>query len=837
MRNVMKATTLESRFPLLAVEHGCIISKDADITAAFEVELPEVYTVTAEEYEGIHATWCKAIKVLPDYSVLHKQDWYVKEEYRPDWQKTGTGFLARSNGMHFNERPYLNHKCYLFLTKTTRERMRRQSNWSTLCRGHIVPKEIRDRETAVKFMEAVEQFARILNDSGHIKLRRLSDDELAGTEKETGIVGRYLALSPGNTDCLEDIAMSAEEMRVGSNRLCLHTLSDTEDLPAAVETDYRYERLSTDRSDCRLSFAAPLGLLLPCNHIYNQYVFVGNSDEELRRFEKSARNMQSLSRYSRQNAINCEWIEEYLNEAHSQGLKSVRAHCNVMAWSDDGEELKRIRNDVGSQLASMGCVPRHNTTDCPTLFWAGIPGNAADFPAEESFHTFIEQAVCLFTGETNYRDSPSAFGIRMADRISGKPLHIDISDLPMKRGVTTNRNKFVLGGSGSGKSFFMNHLARQYYEQGTHVVLIDTGNSYQGLCSLIHQKTGGKDGIYFTYTDENPIAFNPFFTDDKVFDIEKRESIKTLILTLWKKDNEPATRSEEVALSNAVALYIRRIKEDESIVPSFNTFYEFVKTDYRKILEEKGVREKDFDLAGFLNVLEPYYRGGEYDFLLNSDKQLDLLGKRFIVFEIDQIKDHPILFPVTTIIIMELFINKMRRLKGVRKMIIIEEAWKAIAKEGMADYIRYLFKTVRKFYGEAVVVTQEVDDIISSPIVKESIVNNSDCKILLDQRKYLNKFSQIQSLLGLTDKEKAQILSVNMSNDPKRKYKEVWFGLGGVQSTVYATEVSPEEYLCYTTEESEKVEVEQLAKQLDGNIELAIRRLAEKKRNQSNEIP
>ena len=299
MRNVMKATTLESRFPLLAVEHGCIISKDADITAAFEVELPEVYTVTAEEYESIHATWCKAIKVLPDYSVLHKQDWYIKELYRPDWEKEGTGFLARSNGMHFNERPYLSHRSYLFLTKTTKERMRRQSNWSTLCRGHIIPKEIQDRETAVKFMEAVEQFARILNDSGHVKLRRLTDDELAGTEKETGIIGRYLTLSLGNTNCLEDIAMSAEEMRVGSNRLCLHTLSDTEDLPASVETDYRYERLSTDRSDCRLSFAAPLGLLLPCNHIYNQYVFVGNSDEELRRFEKSARNMQSLSRVDR----------------------------------------------------------------------------------------------------------------------------------------------------------------------------------------------------------------------------------------------------------------------------------------------------------------------------------------------------------------------------------------------------------------------------------------------------------------------------------------------------------------------------------------------------------
>ena len=362
MRNVMKATTLESRFPLLSVEHGCIVSKDADITAAFEVELPEVYTVTAEEYEAIHATWCKAIKVLPDYSVLHKQDWYVKERYRPDTGREGMGFLARSYEMHFNERPFLHHKCYLFLTKTTKERMRQQSNWNTLCRGHIVPKEMQDKETAVKFIEAVEQFARILNDSGHVRLRRLSDDEIIGTEKETGIIGRYFALSPGNVDCLEDIEMTAREMRIGDNRLCLHTLSDTEDLPAAVATDSRYERLSTDHSDCRLSFAASVGLLLPCNHIYNQYVLIGNSDEELRRFEKTARNMQSLSRYSRQNAINREWIEEYLNEAHSQGLKSVRAHFNVMAWERrrGGTEThqERCRQPVGEH--GLRAAPQHD---------------------------------------------------------------------------------------------------------------------------------------------------------------------------------------------------------------------------------------------------------------------------------------------------------------------------------------------------------------------------------------------------------------------------------------------------------------------------------------------
>ena len=134
-------------------------------------------------------------------------------------------------------------------------------------------------------------------------------------------------------------------------------------------------------------------------------------------------------------------------------------------------------------------------------------------------------------------------------------------------------------------------------------------------------------------------------------------------------------------------------------------------------------------------------------------------------------------------------------IKGVRKMILIEECWKALASANMSNYIRYLFKTVRKFFGEAVVVTQEVEDIISSPIVKGTIINNSDCKILLDQRKYMNKFDEIQTLLGLTDKERAQILSINMANNPSRKYKEVWIGLGGSQSAVYATEVSLEEYM------------------------------------------
>ena len=837
MRNVLKAETLERRFPLLSVENGCIVSKDADLTVAFEVELPELYTVTADEYEAMHSSWIKAAKVLPEHSVVCKQDWFVKETYRPKTDDGEQSFLTRSYELHFNERPYLNHKCYLFLTKTTRERSRRKSDFNTLCRGFLLPKEITDKDAAARFLEAVEQFERIMNDSGHIRLRRLETDEITGTKERPGLVEKYFSLSlEDETAVLQDICLKPGRMRIGDKRLCLHTLSDTEDLPGRLSTDMRYERMSTDRSDCRLSFAAPVGLLLSCNHIYSQYVFIDDAQEILQMMEKNSRNMLSLSKYSRSNAINQEWTEMYLDEAHTKGVLPVRCHCNVIAWAEDAEEFRRIRNDTGSQLAMMECTPRYNTIDTPVIYWAGIPGNAGDFPSEESFYTFLEQAVCLFAGETNYRNSPSPFGIRLADRQNGIPVHVDISDLPMKRGIITNRNKFILGPSGSGKSFFTNHLVRQYYEQGAHILLVDTGNSYQGLCRMIHDRTNGKDGIYITYEEDNPISFNPFYTESGKFDVEKRDSINTLILTLWKREDESPKRSEEVALSGAVNAYIRKISENRNIRPDFNGFYEFVADDYRRMIEEKKVREKDFDIDGFLNVLEPFYRGGDYDFLLNSDKELDLTGKRFIVFELDNISSNKVLLPVVTLIIMETFIAKMRRLKGIRKMILIEECWKALMSANMSEYIKYLFKTVRKYFGEAVVVTQEVDDIISSPIVKEAIINNSDCKILLDQRKYMNKFEHIQRLLGLTEKEKGQILSINQANHPGRFYREVWIGLGGTCSAVYATEVSEEEYFTFTTEESEKLEVQRIAGGPEGSLEGAIRRLAEKKREEQKQV-
>ena len=511
----------------------------------------------------------------------------------------------------------------------------------------------------------------------------------------------------------------------------------------------------------------------------------------------------------------------------------VYTHYNLVVAVSGDTDIQKCTNHLENSFSRMGIHISKRAYNQLELFVNSFPGNCYGMNADyDRFLTLGDAATCLMYKERIVHNEDTPLKIYYTDR-QGVPVAIDITGKEGKEKLTDNSNFFCLGPSGSGKSFFMNHLVRQYYEQGTHVVLVDTGNSYQGLCGMIRRKTGGADGVYFTYTEEKPISFNPFYTDDYVFDVEKKDSIKTLLLTLWKSEDDKVTKTESGELGSAVSAYIERIKADRSIVPSFNTFYEYMRDDYRKELAERDIKveKSDFNIDNMLTTMRQYYRGGRYDFLLNSTENSDLLNKRFIVFEIDSIKENRELFPVVTIIIMEAFINKMRRLKGVRKQLIVEEAWKALSSANMAEYLRYMYKTVRKYYGEAIVVTQEVDDIISSPVVKESIINNSDCKILLDQRKYMNKFDQIQALLGLTEKEKGQILSINMANNPSRLYKEVWIGLGGTQSAVYATEVSAEEYLAYTTEETEKVEVYRLAEKLGDDIEAAIRQLAERRRN------
>ena len=774
--------------PIYSTEHDVILSKMGDITIGFALDLPEIFTLSTRDYEMIHQTWTKAIKLLPANSILYKQDWFTKESFKADFKKEHS-FLSRSSERFFHERPFLHHECLLFVTIRPAERKMINSITSTILRKHIVPVEIRNNAYPDAFINTVDQFIRVLEDSGLIKTYRLREDDL------NELINQYLRLSRDKT--IRDISFE-NGIQVGENHCSLFTMAEPESLPGMCGSRITYEKYSTDHTKFPIGFATPVGQLLDCDHIYSQYIFMSETSAVLQQLEKRKLRLQSLSAYSRENAIAMNATDQFLHEAIADQHLPVKAHFNILAWTKDKTDMQEIRNRCSAALTQMDATPKIETVGAPQIFWAGIPGNAADFPMNECFDTFSTQASCLLNMDSPFFSPFSPAGIRLGDRLSGKPLNVDLSDQPMSRGITTNRNKFILGPSGSGKSFFTNHMLRSYYEQGSHIVLVDVGHSYKGLCDLI-------GGYYFTYSEQNPIRFNPFYIEGKETpDTEKKESIKTLLLALWKKDDQVFTRSEYVALSNALQMYYAT----NTSFPCFDSFYDFLQTVFVKVLEGEMVKEKDFDVSNFLYVLRPYYKGGEFDYLLNAKENIDLLEQPFIVFELDNIKDHPILFPVVTIIIMEVFISKMRKLNGIRKIILIEEAWKAIAKEGMAEYIKYLFKTVRKYFGEAIVVTQDIEDIIASPIVKNAIINNSDCKILLDQSKYQNKFDQVQELLGLSDKEKTMVLSLNKANEPERKYKEVFISLGGIISKVYRTEVSPEEYFAYTTEANEKLKVD-----------------------------
>jgi conjugation system TraG family ATPase len=805
--------------PIYKVEHDCILSVQGDITIAYKVVLPEIFTLSDRDYEAYHQTWVKAIKLLPQHTVYHKQDWFTKAEFKADFGKDDQSFLSVSSEKFFNERPHMEHECYILLTRKPKDRKLSSSIFSNILRKSLPPAQTINPGIYREFLDSAGQFQRLMNESGFLTLNRLNTDDLAGSANQPGIIERYcFLLKAEQSSILADIHLK-DELRIGDKYCELFTLSDTDHLPPLCGSRINYDKYSTDRTKFSVGFVSPLGQLLNCNHILNQYVFIEDVQKTIKRLEAKKLRLQSLSGYSRENSVNRDATNDFLNEAIGQQRQPVKAHFNVLAWSDVPAESKDIKNMVSSAMSQLNAVPKLETDGQAQIWFAGLPGNQADFPMNDTFDTFIEQATCFFNLETSYQSSVSPFGVRLGDRLTGRPIHVDISQEPFERGWISNRAKLLIGPSGSGKSFFTNHLVRSYYEQGAHAVIVDIGHSYKGLCDFV-------GGYYFTYSDQDPIRFNPFFLgDEEQLDTEKKESIKTLLLALWKKDDENYRRSEYIAISNALTLYYRFLKIRADIFPCFNSFYEFLLSEYMQVLDNGNVKEKDFDIGNFLYVLNPYYKGGEFDYLLNATENLDMLNKRFIVFELDNVKDHPILFPVVTLVIMEMILSKMRKLKGVRKLVLIEEAWKAIAKEGMAEYVQYLFKTMRKFYGEPIVVTQEVEDVISSPIVKQAIINNSDCKILLDQSKYQNKFDQLQELLGLDDNQKAQILSMNRANDPKRKYKEVFISLGTQHSKVYRTEVSLEEYLTYTTEESEKVRVQEYSKRF-GSMQKGINVLA-----------
>jgi conjugation system TraG family ATPase len=748
------------------------------------------YSGDASGYDGFHSLFLGMLKMLGESYVLQKQDVFFRMPYAVEG--SGQGFLNEAYFAHFSGREYIGLETVLVLTRQ-------------VPRGRFY---VHDPAMRRDFKLMVNKVMGVLEQSGCLPV-------LLREKEINRYVMRLLSLnfSDGNL-VLDNFNPGESEVSMGKRAFRSVSLIDIDqiNLPASLSTS---GYLSS--ADALAGFPADLLHFLfrvPdfSVMVFNQVIEVPAQPSLLRGLELKRKRHSGIPDPA--NLICVEDISLLLNDVARDNRLLVHAHFNVLVCADKAK-LSRACNYLESALFQIGIIPSANAYNQMELFRTVLPGNSAELKKYDWFLTTAEAALCLCFKESLPRDEHSSFLVRFTDR-QGIPLAMDPLDLPMKTGRINNRNKFVLGPSGSGKSFFMNALIEQYLRYDMDVVIVDTGHSYSGLCSYF----GGK---YLTYSEDAPITMNPFSISEGEYNIEKKDFLATLVCLIWKGADGVATQVEKDVISAVISGYylfgFERLKLDEFNL-GFDSFYEFA---LYRIPEIKDQEKISFDIDEFRYVLKKFYKGGEYAQILNEDADASLLTERMIVFEIDSIKNHKVLFPIVTLIIMDVFIQKMRLRNAFRKSLILEEAWKSLASPLMADYILFLFKTVRKFWGEVILVTQELGDIIGNAIVKDSIISNSDTVCLLDQRKFRDNYADIAALLSISEVERRKIFSINQLDNQANRgpFKEVYIRRGSV-GEVYGIEVSLAQYLCYTTEKPEKRAVERYRSRF-GSYEEAIK--------------
>ena len=814
----MEKIDVRGCFPVMNGGDGVILSKRGDVCYGWEVVLPPAFRCNEERYDAIIQALYSAITLLPDYTIVHKQDVYMKKRYVAEDSK---GLLQEAYERHFDGREYLDHRCRVFVTFSSRRNVRGASSGLLgMSSGGILPRE----ETLARFAAVAEQFATVVEGCGLMDMRRLTEDDVFGCGDYPGLIQDYLNFTDDGHDVLSDIQMQRDRVRIGDRYVGCHLIADLDQLPAEVASCRRVASLSTDSSAVNLSFLNEIGQELDCEHIVNHFILKEPLKDIHGELDTRRRQMSSMAGRSAENRMYSEELNEFLEEAATEQRHTVRFHINVLAGGT-AEEFETVKDKVVSAVSRMGVSPVYDIYDVPCQFWASIPGNEAGLSYQEYMTADLKVALCMgiYDGlEIGVTDGV----LKMCDRLRLVPQRFDIQEKALEMGLIENYNVFLLGPSGSGKSFFMNKYLKSCYDAGQHVFLIDVGDSYRALCNIIKEESKGADGTYYTFEKGKPISFNPFRNVGrfKTADNQALNFIFTLMLTLWKNGNEAMNSASMKLVRDSIMAFLDGWADSGD--PVFNDYYKYVRDEFCISLGEKEIGKEYFDLKDYLISLEQFYEGGVYDYLLNSNDNADILNDRFVVFEIDRIKGDPVTYPVTTLVIMDAFMEKMAS-NGDFKVMCIEEAWKAIMGTQMATYMMELWKTARKHRTSAVVVTQELKDIISSPVIRDTIVENSAVKILLDQTRYVNRFDTLAEHLSLDEDDKAMVLSLNRYHKGLAAGREVYFNLGNRKSFVMRLEVSPEERIAFSSQKRDKV---RLAKEVSrtGSYVKAIRNLVKK---------
>jgi conjugation system TraG family ATPase len=745
-----------------------LIGAKGEYSAILKLVNPVIrYSANPAGYDEFHNTVINIVKVLGDGYLLQKQDIISRTIYKGG---KATEYLQQKYNAHFQGRECLQVTTYLTIT----HRVKKGAFYV------YDAKVLRDfRQAVAKVMDILER-AVVLREK-EINLLMLQMLGIDFNSKQVALNN----LQPTDTE-------------INSGPLSARNISliniDSIDLPSEVVTHIELNEKEILKG-FPVDFLSFLFNVQGCEAIvYNQLIDIPGQAATLRKLEQKKKRHSGIPDPA--NLLCVEDIDLLLNDVARDNQLLVNCHFNILVIAENGK-LEKPVNYIENSLFQLGIIPSKNAYNQLELFRSVLPGNAVELKEYDWFLTTCDAAACFFFKESLPKDEPSDFLIRFTDR-QGIPVGMDPADLPMRTGRINNRNRFVLGPSGSGKSFFMNALIEQYMLYNMDMVIVDTGHSYSGLCSYYN-------GKYITYTDKKPITMNPFRITEEEYNIEKKDFLVTLIGVAWKGAEGSFNSVERDVIANVLSSYFSKFFAENGDL-KFDTFYEFAMDKIPEIKREERIV---FDFDEFRYVLKKYYKGGEFSAILNKEADKSLFTERFIVFEIDSIKEHKILFPIVTLIIMDVFIQKMRYRSDRRKTLVVEEAWKAIASPLMAGYLLYLYKTVRKFWGEAIVVTQELGDIIGNAVVKDSIINNSDTICLLDQTKFKDNYAEIAALLSINETERRKIFTINQleNTEGRGRFKEVYIRRGST-GEVYGVEVSLHQYLTYTTEKPEKSAVE-----------------------------
>ena len=884
---------------------GVIYTKAGDYSAVIKMKNPvRKYSANKESYYDFTQLFHSLLQLLGEGYAIHKQDVFVRKKF----QMTPTGsidetssnkrFLSDSYFRFFDGRAYIAHETYLIITQKGKKGT------------------IHSYDTA-KWKDFL------------VKLQKVYD-RLKGSDIECCFlkadeckvyVERFFAMDFKNpTVSMTNFKVAPEEIGMGKEHVKVYSLLDVDQvgLPGLIRP---YSESQVGNSVLSEDLLSSIDSLPEVDTmVYNQVVFLPSQKKEMMKLDKKKNRHASIPNPNNQIAV--EDINKVQSEIARNGKMLVYAHYNMVVKIAGDKDFQKTTNHLENAFSKHNIHISRRAYNQLELFVASFPGNCFKLSEDyDRFLTLSEPALCLMYKEHQQQGDDSPLKCYYTDR-QGLPLPIDITGKEGKVKYTNNSNFFVLGPSGSGKSFFMNSVMRQYYEQDTDIVIVDTGDSYEGICHYF-------DGTYISYSKEKPISMNPFKISKEEYEEnfgEKKNFLKSLVFQLFKGTEFP-TKIEDTVINQTITEYYEEyfhpfdafseserkqmkdillledkkngkfeqyereledrldkqleqdapnprnerlkdklqavvddraategekqaaIRQLQRLTPeiveknylqrierkidkierqrknlkveelSFNSYYEFALERIPQIILQENI---EFAIHDFAAILKPFYKGGEQAHILNNDLDSSLFDQKFIVFEIDKVKDDPVLFPIIVLIIMDVFTQKMRIKKG-RKCLVIEEAWKAIATPVMANYIKYLYKTARKHWAMVGVVTQEIQDITSSPIVKEAIVNNSDVFMLLDQSKFKDKFTEIRTTLALTDNDCQKIFTINAldNKDGRSPFKEVFIKRGLV-GDVFGVEEPPECYMAYTTEKQEKEALKLYKKLLSSDYKTAI---------------